>query len=181
MSKYKIIYADPPWQFNNKNTGGNLNSGASAHYPTMTIKDLCNMPVKDIADDNSVLLMWWVASQPKEAIALVEAWGFTIKTMTAFNWVKTTKTGKLDFGMGFWTRAGSECCLLAVKGKPKRINAGIRAVIQAERGKHSEKPHIFREQIVKLMGDQKRIELFARHQFEGWDVFGNEVENSINI
>lgn len=181
MKKYNIIYADPPWDFKNKRTGGNMSSGASFHYPTMSIKDICNLPINDIADENCVLFMWWVASQPKEAIELVESWGFTIKTMTGFNWVKLTKKGKLFFGMGFWTRAVSECCLIAVKGKPKRINAGIRSVVMSTNEKHSKKPQIFRDEIVKLMGDIPRIELFARNKSDGWDVWGNEVENSINI
>jgi len=181
MKKYKIIYADPPWSFNNKNTGGGLKSGASAHYETMKIEDISKLPINEIADENCVLFMWWVASQPTEAIKLVESWGFKVKTMTGFNWVKTTKLGKLFFGMGFWTRAGSECCLIAVKGKPKRLNAGVRSVIIAENQKHSQKPEIFRTEIVKLMGDLPRVELFARNQTKGWDVFGNEVEGSIKL
>jgi N6-adenosine-specific RNA methylase IME4 len=123
--------------------------------------------------------MWWVASQPVEALRVVESWGFKLKTMTGFNWVKTTKHGKLDFGMGFYTRGGSEMCLIATKGKPKRINAGVRSVVLNENTQHSKKPDIFRNEIIKLMGDVPRIELFAREQKEGWDVFGNEVENTI--
>jgi N6-adenosine-specific RNA methylase IME4 len=184
MKKYKIIYADPPWSFSNKNTGGNLKSGASAHYNTMSIDDICKLPINNLADDNCVLFMWWIASQPKEAIKLVESWGFTIKTMTGFNWVKTTKSDKLFFGMGFWTRAGSEMCLIAVKGKPKRINAGIRSVRLAPIQEHSKKPDIFRRDIEALMGGgggMPKIELFARNETEGWDVFGNEVNNSIKM
>ncbi|HYH03218.1 MAG TPA: MT-A70 family methyltransferase [Bacillota bacterium] len=182
MKKYDIIYADPPWSFNNKNTGGNFKSGADFHYPTMCLADLKNLPIKDIAADNSILLMWWVASQPKEAIELVEAWGFKIKTMSAFNWVKLTAKQKPYFGMGFWTRAGSELCLLAVKGKPKRVNASVRSVVFAENEKHSRKPNVFREEIVKLMGEDKtKVELFARETFDGWDCWGNEVESTITI
>lgn len=147
----------------------------------MDTESMCNLPIKEIADKDCVLFMWWVGSQPEEAIRLVKAWGFTLKTMTGFNWVKLTKTNKLDFGMGFWTRAGSENCLIAVKGKPKRINAGIRSVIMAERTLHSKKPDIIRNEIVRLMGDIPRVELFARQQSEGWDVWGNEVSNSIKI
>lgn len=179
--KYQIIYADPPWSFSNKNTGGGLKSGASAHYNTMRIEDICKIPINEIADDNCVLFMWWVASQPKEAIQLAESWGFKVKNMTGFNWVKTTALGKLFFGMGFWTRAGSEMCLIAVKGKPKRISGAIRSVVMAENKKHSQKPQIFRDEIIKLMGDLPRVELFARNKTEGWDVFGNQVENGINI
>jgi N6-adenosine-specific RNA methylase IME4 len=189
MKKFKIIYADPPWKFNNKNTGGNMKSGSAAHYNIMNLDNICKLPINELADDDCILFMWWVASQPREALKVVESWGFTLKTMSGFNWIKTTKNNKLHFGMGFHTRQGSEFCLIATKGKPKRINAGIRSVelvdteetIFAEAKKHSEKPDIFRTRIVELMGDIPRIELFARKKSDGWSVFGNEVEDSLNI
>lgn len=177
--KYNIIYADPAWSFKNKNTGGSMVSGASAHYDVMTLDDICSLPIQEIAADNCVLFMWWVASQPAEALQVVDAWGFTLKTMTGFNWVKKTKHGKNFFGMGFWTRQGSENCLIAVKGRPKPANHAIRAVVEAKVGKHSEKPDIFRQRIVELMGDLPRVELFARERAEGWDSWGNEVRGSI--
>lgn len=103
--KYKIIYADPPWSFNSPNSGGTMISGASAKYKVMSIQDMCAMPIQDLADEDCVLFMWWVASQPEEALALVKAWGFKVKTMTGFNWVKETTKGNPYFSMGFWTRA----------------------------------------------------------------------------
>lgn len=184
MNRYKIIYADPPWSFKNRNTGGSMVSGASSHYKVMSLKDICDLPVQDITDQDCILFLWWVASQPLEALQVVKAWGFELKTMTGFNWVKTTKNNKLHFGVGFYTRMGSESCLIAVKGRPKRVNAGIRSVEIlefAEIDAHSEKPEIFRTRIVELMGGIPRIELFARKQSPGWDVFGNEVENSIEF
>jgi N6-adenosine-specific RNA methylase IME4 len=179
--KYQIIYADPPWAFNNKRTGGSLNSGAGQKYDVMTVNDICNLPVKKITDDNCVLFMWWVGSMVDEAIQVARAWGFEIKTMTGFNWVKMTKENKLFFGMGFWTRQGLENCLIAIKGKPKRIDAGIRAVILAPAEEHSKKPDEVRKRIVKLMGDVPRIELFARQKTPGWDVWGNEVDSTVDI
>jgi N6-adenosine-specific RNA methylase IME4 len=101
--------------------------------------------------------------------------------MTGFDWVKMTKSNKLFFGMGFWTRQGLENCLIAIKGKPKRIDAGIRAVILAPAEEHSKKPDEARKRIVKLMGDLPRIELFARESTPGWDVWGNEVESTVDI
>ena len=83
--------------------------------------------------------------------------------------------------MGYWTRAGSENCLIATKGKPKRVGASIRSVRSAPVGKHSQKPDLFRDDIVKLCGDVPRIELFAREKKAGWDVFGNEIESDINL
>lgn len=179
--KYKIIYADPAWKFNNGNTGGNMKSGASAKYQVMSVEEMCKLPINDISDQDSVLFMWWVGSQPEEAIKLAYAWGFRIKTMTGFTWVKKTKLGKHFFGMGFWTRQGSENCLIAIKGKPKRICAGIRSVIEAKIEEHSKKPEIFRTEIVNLMGNIPRVELFARQKTEGWDAWGNEVESDIQI
>lgn len=179
MNKYNVIYADPPWKFKNKNTGGSMISGAAAVYPVMKVADICRMPVASICEDDCVLFMWWVASQPLEALKVVEAWGFKLKTMTGFTWVKYTKTGKDAFGMGFWTRQGSESCLIAVRGNPKRISGSIRNVIHAPIREHSRKPDEASERIVQLMGDKPRLEFFAREQQPGWDVYGNEVANSI--
>lgn len=181
MNKYKIIYADPPWSFNNKNTGGNMTSGSANQYNVMNIEDICKLPISEIANENCVLFMWWVASQPTEALKVVESWGFTLKTMTGLSWIKKTKNDKDFFGMGFWTRQSTENCLIATKGKIKRISAGVRNVIYAKVEEHSKKPDIFRNTIVNLMGDLPRVELFARQKTEGWDVFGNQVDNSIAL
>ncbi len=171
--KYQIIYADPPWSFNNKNTGGSMISGASAKYNTMTLAQMKEMELD--TDDNCILFMWWVGSQPQEALDLCKAWGFTLKTMTGFVWVKKTKLWKMFFGMGFWTRAGSECCLIATKGKVKPISHSIRSVIEAVNEQHSKKPNIFADKIVELCGDLPRIELFARDRKKGWDALGDEL------
>lgn len=173
--KYNLIYADPPWSFDNKRTGGSMSSGASQKYNDMEVHDLCGIQIEDIAADNCVLLMWWVASMPKEAIYLVDDWCFKIKTMTAFVWNKKTKNGKPHFGMGYWTRAGSECCLLATKGSPKPVSHSVRSVVDDKVLKHSQKPSIFADKAVELCGDVRRIELFARDEKPGWDCWGNEV------
>jgi N6-adenosine-specific RNA methylase IME4 len=179
--KYGVILADPPWKFNNKNTGGSMISGSAAHYDVMSLQDIMALPIKSMAADDCTLFMWWVASQPQEALDLVRAWGFELKTMTGFVWVKKTIHFKPFFGMGFQTRQGSENCLIATRGKPKRVSASVRAVVEARAGKHSEKPDVFHDKIVELMGDLPRVELFARRPRDGWDSFGNEVENSIQI
>lgn len=173
--KYSIIYADPPWQFKNKHTGGSMNSGAEQQYPTMTIEDICLLPVNSITADNAFLFMWWIASMSKEALDVVEAWGFKLKTMTAFTWVKQTVNDKDFFGMGFYTRQQAENCLIAVKGKPKVQNHSVRQLIKSTIRKHSKKPDETRDRIVTLCGDLPRIELFARNIYNGWDCWGNEV------
>lgn len=177
--KYSIIYADPPWQFNNKRTGGSMISGASQKYNTMDNESLCKLPIDKICKDDCVLFMWWVAAMPIEALTVMTEWGFTLKTMNGFNWIKTTAKDNLFFGMGFWTRAGSENCLIATKGKIRPIVKNIRSVIYSPREEHSKKPDIFRDKIVELMGDLPRIELFARQKYEGWDAFGDEINSDI--
>ena len=176
MKKYEIIYADPPWQFKNKKTGGSMISGAASKYLTTGIEGLKKIPVKEISADNCTLIMWYVGSMPQEAIDLVHAWGFTIKNLNGFVWRKLTKTGKDHFGMGFRTRAGSEAAIIATKGKPKVYSHSVRAVRSASVGRHSEKPSEFRGDIVELCGDLPRLEMFARDKTSGWDVFGNEVD-----
>ena len=111
----------------------------------------------------------------REALDLIEAWGFKYKTI-AFNWIKQNKSGAgLFWGLGNWTRSNSEICLLAIRGKPKRISAAVHSVVMAPVQKHSQKPDEVRERIVKLVGDVPRIELFARQSAPGWDCWGNEA------
>ena len=110
---------------------------------------------------------------------MIRAWGFTFKTV-AFTWVKLApKANSIYWGMGFWTRSNAEVCLLALKGHPKRQNAGIHQFVIAHLEQHSKKPGEVRDKIIKLMGDLPRIELFAREKTPGWDVWGNEVESDI--
>ena len=117
--------------------------------------------------------------QLPEALRLIRAWGFTYKSV-AFVWLK--KNRKADswfYGLGFWTRANAEVCLLATKGHPKRQAADIHQFIISPIEAHSKKPDETRDKIVALMGDLPRVELFARQTSPGWDVWGNEVEPTI--
>lgn len=181
MKKYQVIYADPPWSFNSKRSGGSMKSGAASHYSCMSIDDLKAMPIKDITADDALLVMWWVGAMPQEAIDLVNAWGFTLRNMNGFVWEKLTVHHKPFFGMGYYTRAGSESAIIATKGKFKPASRSVRAVRRAVARRHSEKPNEFRQDIVELAGDVPRLELFARTAPEGWDVFGNECERSIEL
>ncbi len=113
-----------------------------------------------------------------EAIEVMNEWGFKYKTV-AFVWSKRTKNNKEVANLGRWTMGNVEICLLGVKGKPKRIIKNIRQLVVAERTKHSKKPDEVRDRIVRLMGDISRIELFARQETEGWDVWGNAVKSGI--
>ncbi len=139
--KYQIIYADPPWSFNSKKTGGSMKSGALSEYNVMSIDDLKNMNVNDITHDDCILIMWYVSSQPQEALDLCKAWGFKVKNMNGFVWNKLTKKGLPFFGMGYYTRAGSESALIGVKGKAASLieDHSVRAVRSAKIGRRSEK------------------------------------------
>lgn len=170
--KYNIIYADPPWSYKDKKCNGNCES----HYKTMNIEDICNLPIKNIADKDCVLFLWVTYPMLNEGLKLIEEWGFKYKTI-GFQWIKQNKSGKgFFFGLGRWTRGNSECCLIAVKGKPKRISNSVSQLVFSPLQEHSKKPDIVREKIVELIGDKPRIELFARQSVEGWDCWGNEVE-----
>lgn len=177
--KYTLIYADPPWVYRDKAADGNR--GAGFKYPVMSVLDICRLPVWDLAAENCLLAMWWVPTQPLEALKVVEAWGFRLMTMKGFTWIKcgSRQPDKLVMGMGHMTRANSEDCLFAVKGKlPPRINAGIVQSFTAPRLEHSRKPDVVREKLVQLLGDVSRIELFARQSSHGFDVWGNQCEDS---
>ena len=175
--KYGIIYADPPWKYAQKRLSG----AAEHHYPTMSIEELCALPVADLAAEDSALFLWATFPQLHEALRLIKAWGFTYKT-AAFVWLKLNKKSYTWFyGLGFWTRGNAEICLLATRGHPKRKSAGIHQFIISPIEQHSKKPDITRDKIVALMGDIPRIELFARQETAGWDTWGNETKNSIEL
>ena len=147
----------------------------------MSADDICSLPVADIAEDNSVLFLWVTFPNLQESFRVIKAWGFEYRTV-AFVWVKRNKKAINWFmGLGYWTRANAEICLLAVKGKPKRISKSVRQVIDSPIERHSKKPDETRERIVELMGDLPRIELFARQKTDGWNVWGNEVESDIKL
>ena len=176
--KYKIIYADPPWQYDNKSLN---RGGAERHYKTTSNDILCNIDVSSVCDDDCVLFMWATFPKIKEALELIDAWGFQYKT-NAFTWVKKNKKKDSWFwGMGRWTRSNAEICLLAVRGKPKRIDMGVHSIIEHPIMEHSRKPSEARDLIIRLCGDVPRLEMFCRGSAEGWDVFGDQADNSIVI
>ncbi len=175
--KYSVVYGDPPWRYKQSKGKG----VAENHYPTMSLNDICSLPIDTISHKDSVLFLWATFPMLQEALQVITAWGFTFKTV-AFVWVKQNKSGNgYFFGLGHWTRSNAEICLLAVKGRPKRVSKKVHQLIVSPVEGHSKKPDMARDKIVELMGDLPRIELFARQRATGWDAWGNEVENSLSL
>ena len=179
---FGAILADPPWQFQNLwNTPAGPNRGDAAHYGTMTLEDICGLPVESVAADNCVLFMWGIWILLPRLLDVIEEWGFKYKTC-AFDWMKAN-AGQIDMfrednnvqmGMGYWTRANTEPCLLATRGKPKRLNADVRQGIIEPRREHSRKPDCVHERIERLVAGPY-LELFARRSRPGWTTWGNEA------
>lgn len=143
----------------------------------MSIDDICNLDIESIASDNAILFLWVTYPCLKDGLRAIEEWGFTYKTL-GFCWVKRNKIKPTWFwGLGFWTRANSEICLIATKGKPKRISKGVHQIVDTPIEKHSKKPNEVRSRIEQLMGeDVSRIEIFAREKFNNWTCIGNEID-----
>ena len=181
--KYNIIYADPPWKYNDKmvmkGVHGNIR-GAESFYNTMTLQDIKNLSVNKITDNNCILFIWVTMPLLPEVFEVIKSWGFKYKTC-GFCWIKKTKNNKIHCGMGHYTRGNAELCLIATKGRIKRINNSIYQIVEAPIQEHSKKPDIIRDKIIELVGDLPRIELFARQKTDGWDVWGNEVVCDIEI
>ena len=177
---YNIIYADPPWRYKAWSEKGNYKS-PEKHYKTMKTEDICALPVPSIAAKDCILFLWITFPRLEDAFRVITAWGFTYKTV-AFVWCKLNKKSPGFFtGMGNWTRANAEICLLATKGQPKRQSRSVHQLIVSPLEEHSKKPNIARDKIIELIGDLPRVEFFARQSPQGWDVWGNEVECDFNF
>jgi N6-adenosine-specific RNA methylase IME4 len=176
---YELFHVDPPWKF--KDSANSGKRGAVHKYPVMTVPELCALPVGDLAAKNALLAMWTVPTMPEEALCVMRAWGFRFVTLKGFTWVKTTRNGKLHFGMGHYTRSNSEDCAFAVKGKWTELCAShaVSQIIYAPVREHSRKPDEAADKLVQLCGDVSRIELFARNRRPGWDAWGNETPRTI--
>lgn len=174
---YDVILADCPWRYRKGSVSPSRD--VSNKYKTMNQSDLCGLRVEDIASDNSLLFLWATCPMLPEAMEVMEAWGFSYKTV-AFNWIKRNKKADSFFwGGGSWTRANSELCLLGVRGKPKRASASVHQVIYEPVSIHSRKPPEARRRIEELCGDVSKAELFATITSDGWDCAGYDVGISV--
>lgn len=177
---FGAILADPPWLF--EIWGKNAGASRDPKYKCADLAELKTFPVGDLAAPDCVLFIWVTWPILRDAFDLIEAWGFQYKTC-AFSWMKAhagqvelfTDEIAVQVGLGYWTRANSEVCLLATRGKPKRLNADVRQGIIAPRREHSRKPDGVHERIERLVAGPY-LELFARQQRPGWTAWGNQTD-----
>jgi len=176
--RYNVIYADPPWSFRGRKlNAATAGKEVTSHYPVMDVEDIKELPVPDIADDNCLLFLWVPDAHVDHAVQVMECWGFRYVTV-AFYWLKTMSSGVPAAMFGCWTVGGSvEMCLLARRGRVRRACRDVRRLVVDRRRDHSRKPDRVRDDIVRLVGDVPRIELFARTSSPGWDSWGDQVDS----
>ena len=179
MNKYQIIYADPPWM---EKGGGKIKRGADKHYPLMKTKDIMALSVPKITDINAHLYLWVTNNFLEDGLKVMAAWAFNYKT--CITWFKTGS----NIGLGQYFRGKTEQCLFGVKGMiPYKVIDGKRqqgiTAIHAPRQKHSQKPEEMRELINKVSDRPgfNKLEMFARTKVEGWSIWGNELDNDVEI
>jgi N6-adenosine-specific RNA methylase IME4 len=181
LNHYRVIYADPPWTFSTYSRKGKGRS-AEAYYNCMSLVDIKALPVAEWAADDCMLLLWTTDPLLPTALDVLSSWGFTYKTV-GFYWAKLNKSADPTIyrdssffaGLGFWTRANPEMCLLATRGHPHRRNANVRKLIVSPRREHSRKPDEAYERVESLC-EGPYLEMFARSSRPGWDRWGAESD-----
>lgn len=182
--KYRIIYADPPWQYNSRSAHKKtkFGGGATGNYKCLSLDEIKSLPVGRLADDNSVLAMWVTGPHMHHGADVIRSWGFKYVETVLFVWVKTNRDGRAFYGPGFYTGSNAEYVLLGKRGKPAIIKRGVSQIIlephrRDSAGKivHSAKPECVRDKLTTLFGDLPRIELFARTTADGWDSLGDQL------
>lgn len=163
---FGTIYADPPWQYSNQTTRASTDN----HYRTMTVEEICALPIKDLADDDSHLHLWTTNAFLFDAKRVMDAWGFEYKSV--FVWVKP------KMGIGNYWRVSHEFLLLGTRGRAPFADRGQMSWLRADRTEHSKKPEAIRK-IVELVSPLPRLELFARRAVDGWSVWGNDVRRGM--
>jgi N6-adenosine-specific RNA methylase IME4/ParB-like chromosome segregation protein Spo0J len=165
--KYRVIYTDPPWSYGDKKAPSS--GGCEDHYTTMSISEICEMPIKELADDNAVLFLWVTSPLIQEGLEVIKAWGFVYKAM--FVW------DKIKHNIGHYNSVRHELLLLATKGSclpdENKLYDSVQSIERSNT--HSEKPEEFRNIIDSLYKYGNKIELFARKKVDGWEVWGNQV------
>lgn len=161
--KYRVIYADPPWSYGDKQNIDGL-GGAEKHYPTMSLNDICDIPIP--AEENAVLFLWVTSPLLEDAFKVIRAWGFKYKS--SFVW------DKIAHNMGHYNSVRHEFLLICTKGScTPDVKKLFDSVVSIERTEHSRKPKEFRDMIDTLYPIGNRLEMFARESADKWDVWGN--------
>jgi N6-adenosine-specific RNA methylase IME4 len=165
--RYPIVYADPPWRYENPPMGG-TNRSIENHYPTMTLEEICALPVADLATDDAMLYLWATAPKLAECMQVITAWGFEYRTNIVWD--------KEAIGMGYHARNQHEILLIAKRGNIPPPQAGKQpaSVHREKRTEHSAKPVFYYEMIEAAYPQLPKIELFCRSPREGWGVWGNQ-------
>lgn len=164
--RYAVIYADPPWRYEHVKTESRA---VENQYPTMSLDDICALPLADIATDDAILFLWGTSPKLAEAMLVIDEWGFAYRTCMV--WVKD------KIGMGYYARQRHELLLIATRGQPPSPLPAARpdSVLEAPRTKHSAKPREMAERIERMYPVLPRIELFCRTPRDGWAVWGNQA------
>lgn len=185
MSKYQIIYADPPWRYGSRGARGG--KFGDLDYSSMTIAELCSMNVKSIAADTAHLYMWVTSPFLEDCHVVAKGWGFKFIRCEKV-WHKTKPSGARHGVCGPHGMSDCEFLMLYARGKTTTslYNDDKRNQYQLEQaeftGKHSNKPDVFRDMIdAKYPDGLTKLEMFARYSVDDWDVFGNEAPDSIEI
>lgn len=191
IGKYEIVYADPPWDYpkliwRTQLADGSYrersSSGARKHYPTITDAAMLTFPMRSVMVQRSVLFLWATCPRLDFAVDCIKSWGLYYRGI-AYVWVKTRKQDGVIIGAKgpppAFVKPVTELLLVATTIPHGRVfpilDYAQRQVVLHPVGRHSEKPAVFRQNIIDLCGDRSRIELFARTRTPGWDVWGNEV------
>lgn len=170
---YGLIMADPPWRFSHRSSAGVTDKAAGGKYDLMALNDIKAMPVDVLAAADALLWLWATNPMLREAIEVLEAWGFVFKT--AGHWTKITKHGKQAFGTGYILRCAGEPFLIGTRGKPKTTRS-VRSVVIGMQREHSRKPDEAFLAAEQLMPSAQRIELFSRQARPGWTAWGDEID-----
>ncbi len=178
---FACILADPPWRFKVWSSKG-LGRSADRYYPTLALPDILSFPISDIAADDAWLFLWVTGPflAAGHHVGVIDEWGFEPSGIM-FTWAKTNKDGNgWHMGLGYTSRHNAEFCLVARRGKPKRLSRSVRELIVAPRSVHSRKPIEAHIRIEDFCAGP-RLELFARRRpstpcAEEWTVFGNQLE-----
>lgn len=180
MNKFDVILADPPWHFSVWNPEKS-DRHVSHKYDLMEVEDICALPIDQIAADNCALFLWATWPNLTDALMVIDAWKFDYRTC-AWVWVKSKRSGfGFHFGMGYYTRANTEPCLLAVRGRMPVATKDVSALIYYPVKEHSKKPEDQYTKIERLYPDMNYCELFARKKRDDWYSWGNEIESDFDL